>query len=133
MEEQVIIKALQKRGFNVREGQTILGNTQPKSMALTLGPVAAFKLRSHYLLFNDTNELVILPVSLLGKIMLEDSFSLSFDDIEKIQFKNRSLYYKLILHLRDKKKNKIIYHVSKVILSANWQKQNLKSIVARFA
>lgn len=132
MEEQVIIKALQKRGFNVREGQTILGNTQSNSMALTLGPAATLKLKSHYLLFSDTNELIILPVSLLGKIMPEESFSLSFNDIERIQFKNRSFYYNLTLHLKDKKQKKIVYQVSKVILTTKWQKRNLKTILSRF-
>lgn len=131
MEEREIVSILLDKGYQVAAGQTIMGTLQHKGSLLS--PMArAAKVKVQYLTFNDEKEMIVLPLSFWGKLVPEEMYVIPLSDIASIAFKNRGIYYKMVIKYHDHvHRKKDVYQVNKWIAKHPWQKINVDSIIKR--
>lgn len=131
MEEEVVVSALSDKGFQAAIGQTVMGTLQPKGSLLS--PMArATKVKVQYLTFNNEKEIIVLPLSFWGKLVPEDIYVIPSSDIASITFKNRFIYYKMVIKYHDHaQRKKDVYQVNKWIAKHPWQKTNVALLIQR--
>lgn len=132
MEEQEVVKVLQDKGFQAVLGQTIMGNLEHKGNVLTPSLNAA-KVKVQLLNFNNQNEIVVLPLSFMGKLLPDEIYVIPFSEIDKLEFKNKLIFYSMVIKFQDhsqRKKDK--YQVNKKIAGYKWQGENVKRIIEKF-
>lgn len=132
MEEQEVVSVLQEKGYQAVLGQTIMGNLEHKGSILTPS-LNAVKVKVQLLNFNNENEIVVLPFSFMGKLMPDDIYVIPFSDIEKLEFKNKVIFYNMIIKFKDQpNRKKAKYQVNKKIAGYKWQNENVKRIIEKF-
>lgn len=131
MEEQEVVSVLQENGYQAELGQTIMGNLEHKGSVLTPNMNAA-KVKVQLLNFNNQQEIVVLPLSFTGKLLPEEIYVIPFSDIDKLEFKNKLIFYNMVIKFQDQlKRKKDKYQVNKKIAGYKWQGENVKRIIEK--
>lgn len=132
MEEQEVVNVLQEKGYQAVLGQTIMGNLEHKGSVLT-SKLDAAKVKVQLLNFNNHKEIIVLPLSFMGKLLPDEIYVIPFSDIDKLEFKNKLIFYNLVIKFQDHTgRKKDTYQVNKKIAGYKWQAENVKHIIEKF-